>query len=93
MRLTKQEVMAIKNVVYHYDPKAKIFLFGSRVNDELKGGDIDLLIISQHLTSQTKRKIKIMLYDSLGEQKIDIILANKFNKDFVDSIMDEAVLL
>lgn len=42
MRLTKQEVQIIKSAILQVDPEARIFLFGSRVDDQKKGGDIDL---------------------------------------------------
>lgn len=93
MRLSKEETIAIKNIIYQYDHEAKVFLFGSRVYDDLKGGDIDLLIVSEKLTARSKRQIKLALYDVLGEQKIDLVLANKANKIFVNTIKKEAVLL
>ena len=46
MRLQKSEVDAIKEAIYAFDPRAKIYLFDSRVDDTKKGGDIDLLIES-----------------------------------------------
>ena len=36
MRLTEVEVSAIKQSVRAFDPEAKIFLFGSRVDDKRK---------------------------------------------------------
>jgi len=55
MRLTESEVEAIKSTVYALDAGAKIHLFGSRADDAKRGGDIDLLIISQKLTDQDAR--------------------------------------
>ena len=46
MRLKDFEIRAIKEAVRSMDSKAKVYLFGSRVDDTKKGGDIDLLIIS-----------------------------------------------
>ncbi|MBU0455630.1 MAG: nucleotidyltransferase domain-containing protein [Gammaproteobacteria bacterium] len=43
MRLTPFEVQTIKSIIQKHDPNAKIYLFGSRVNDQARGGDIDLL--------------------------------------------------
>lgn len=75
MRLTDNERNSIRNVIYKLDPDAKIWLFGSRVNDRAKGGDIDLLIMSSQLTVIDKLKIRLALYDEIGEQKIDLIIA------------------
>jgi len=77
MRLTNEEITAIKQNILNADPQAIIYLFGSRVDDNAKGGDIDLLIFSDTLTRPIVREIKLKLYDALGEQKIDLILAKE----------------
>lgn len=75
MRLTEVEVSAIKNSVNKFDPEAKIYLFGSRAEDMKKGGDIDLFVISKKITRAERRKIKLSIYDKIGEQKIDMVIA------------------
>ena len=49
MRLTQEEQRAICGSIHKVDPDARILLFGSRVNDEARGGDIDLLVLSDLL--------------------------------------------
>lgn len=57
---------------------AHLWLFGSRVNPQAKGGDIDLYI--ETITSDVKivfaQKIAFVnqLYRQLGEQKIDVVI-------------------
>ena len=63
MRLSKAEIQAIRDVIHQYDPDAQIRLFGSRLNDELRGGDIDLMILSGKLTYRDKLKIRYQLKD------------------------------
>lgn len=43
MRLNHQQQTAIKGVLSKFDPLGKVYLFGSRVDDQKRGGDIDLL--------------------------------------------------
>ena len=73
MRLQKSEVDAIKETIYAFDPKAKIYLFGSRVDDTKKGGDIDLLIESDVIGLSQIIKIKTRLFVRLGDRKVDIV--------------------
>lgn len=74
MRLPAKHIEQIKNTVATAEPRAKVYLFGSRADDSAKGGDIDLLILTPgKLSGQTCRKIRIALYKSLGWQKIDLV--------------------
>ena len=43
MRLSHTEHLAIKGVLSKFDPLGRVYLFGSRVDDHRRGGDIDLL--------------------------------------------------
>jgi predicted nucleotidyltransferase len=93
MRLTEFEVDAIKQSVYQFDPDAKIILFGSRADDSKKGGDIDLLVLSEKITNSHRRKIKINLYDKIGEQKIDMIVTPGITSAFHRIALSEGVQL
>lgn len=77
MRISDQDKHSIINAVYNcISPKAMIWLFGSRCDDSAKGGDIDLFIESPPLENRYERKLKLKLAleDSLGEQKIDLLI-------------------
>ncbi len=96
MRLTEKEKTTIRITAQKFDPNAKVYLYGSRANDALKGGDIDLIIVSETLTFSEKLSILVELKLILGEQKIDLMIANsaKLNSDaFVKSVMGSAILL
>lgn len=93
MRLKEFERAAIISTVKYFDENARVYLFGSRVDDTKKGGDIDLLVMSYRLTSDDKRAIKIKLYELIGEQKIDIILAENDSDPFVKLALDTGVKL
>ncbi len=93
MRLKEYEQFAITSTVKSFDPDARVYLFGSRVDDAKKGGDIDLLVISGKITCDEKRTIKSKLYDVIGEQKIDIVLAVDDSEPFVKLALDSGVKL
>lgn len=93
MRLKNSELAAIKSTIENFDRNASIYLFGSRVDDTKKGGDIDILIISSTLTREDKRGIKKKLYELIGEQKIDILLAVDDSDPFVKLALETGVRL
>ena len=92
MRLNEKEITVIKSVVKEFDPNAKVKLFGSRVDDAKKGGDIDLLIISDKITFSDKLSILIKLKEQIGDQKIDILIYDS-NKTFHKIVYKEAISL
>jgi predicted nucleotidyltransferase len=47
-----------------------------REDDAKKGGDIDLLIVSDELTKKDLRWLRVDFFKHFGEQKIDIVLDN-----------------
>jgi predicted nucleotidyltransferase len=75
MRISEKERSAIIHAVATQDKLAKVFLFGSRTQDHLKGGDIDLLTVSDNLNFSHKISILIAIKDAIGEQKIDFKIA------------------
>jgi predicted nucleotidyltransferase len=93
MRLKDSERTAVLSTVKELDKDADVYLFGSRVDDSKKGGDIDLLILSGTLTSDNKRTIKIKLNELLGEQKIDLVLAANIEDPFVKLAFETGVQL
>lgn len=93
MRLKEYEQKAIVSTVKGLDQNAHVYLFGSRADDSKKGGDIDLLVMSTKLTSDDKRTIKMKLYELIGEQKIDIVLAADDSDPFVKLALEGGVEL
>jgi predicted nucleotidyltransferase len=94
MRLREEEVKVLKNTLYGLSAQAKLYLFGSRTDDSKKGGDIDLLVVSEHLTKKHLRLLRTEFFKHFGEQKMDIILDNgEFKDPFVKKIISEAILL
>ena len=82
MRLTDYEIEAIIKSFKEVFKKGEIYLFGSRVDDTKRGGDIDLYIITSKENSTIDNKIKflISLQDKIGEQKIDVVISKDKNR-------------
>ena len=82
MRLTEAQVKAIQdNFSVSFMEGDKIWLFGSRVDDSKKGGDIDLYIETNYndLFIVTRKEIEFIanLKKIIGDQKIDIVVRQK----------------
>lgn len=93
MRLKQFEIDAIKSSLKKYDNNAKVYLFGSRINDSKKGGDIDLLVISDKIDYDKKLKLLIKIKTLIVEQKIDLIVAKNLKSSFVDFISEGIIEL
>jgi len=89
MRLSNFEISSIKNTFYDVFKNGDIYVFGSRINDNLNGGDIDIFVdIPNNLFSKKEvfdKKIIFLskLKEKIGEQKIDVIISINASDDFI----------
>lgn len=78
MRLTQQEIDAIRSTAHEvFGPVATVRLFGSRVDDDRRGGDIDLHVEAGPelgVTRDVEFRFWDLLQERLGEQRIDIVV-------------------
>ena len=58
MRISEAEKKVIVGAISSMDPNAEIYLFGSRVDDQQRGGDIDILCFSSEIDRLGIRTIK-----------------------------------
>ena len=93
MRITKQEIDSIKSAILSRDPKAKIYLFGSRTDPSAKGGDIDILVFSDLLETKDIRPIKTAIFEVIEEQKIDVLIVKDNTDPFVKIALKTGILL
>jgi predicted nucleotidyltransferase len=77
MRLTSHQRTAILTAVGKQDPEARIILFGSRADDRARGGDIDLLIVSDVIGMHQEWEIRRDILDEIGWQKLDLIVRRR----------------
>ena len=85
MRLLNDDIKAIKQTFLEVFKQGNIFLFGSRVDDSLKGGDIDLYIVPALTFDRAEaldKKIDFLvkLKSLIGDQKIDVIISKNKNR-------------
>jgi uncharacterized protein len=85
MRLSANQIQAIRQAATAaFGQGTSVWLFGSRVDDAKKGGDIDLLVCPQtqiasdavvgQQTFMQKIKMLTLLERHLGERKVDLVV-------------------
>ena len=75
MRLAEESII-IAAVRRHFSQAEKIILFGSRVDDSKRGGDIDILVqtpAASAIAFEAKLRTVAALQLKLGEQRIDLL--------------------
>lgn len=78
MRLTTDQIQAIRQTTQRVlGIDARVSLFGSRVSDDYKGGDIDLFFETEAVLPN-RANVICQLYGALtmalGDRKIDVLL-------------------
>jgi len=93
VRLSEKEIEVLKFAFDKLGKSYRLYLFGSRVDDNKKGGDIDLLVVSKELGKRDLRRVRMEFFKHFGEQKIDIVLNNGKSDPFIELIKKEAIEL
>ena len=101
MRLTAQQQATVRATVLEtFGSGAQVRLFGSRADDNRRGGDIDLLVTTPERDVQVLMRAEIALLtklqNQLGEQKIDLLLdypSRKVRPPILGIAMQTGILL
>lgn len=97
LSLNKMRISLEMQQYFHHciDAGDEIYLFGSRVDDNKRGGDIDIFILSQTKYSSEKiNHIKMVFMKKFGQQKLDLVnWTHKEECTFKDLVKDGAIKL
>jgi predicted nucleotidyltransferase len=78
MRLTPEAREIIRDTTREvFGEEARVRLFGSRVDDSERGGDIDLLVeLGSHQPDSGKKSLRLaaLLQMRLGDQPVDVLV-------------------
>ncbi len=80
MRLTSEQQRQINTILKRYfGTDSEILLFGSRVDDNAKGGDlyIEPEIKAADAIVDAKLDAMVALHKALGDQKIDLVIKRR----------------
>jgi predicted nucleotidyltransferase len=74
MRLKDSDKNAILQQTSRFAPGGDTYLFGSRTDSAARGGDIDILLLTQtKLPLRLLREMRRAILSEIGEQKLDIV--------------------
>ncbi len=74
MRLNQHELDVVRQTLYGADPNGRVWLFGSRVDDARRGGDIDLYLeASRPIDLKDSLALEYRL-TALCDAKVDLLI-------------------
>lgn len=78
MRLQLDQTAEIKRLTAEqFGPDASVYLFGSRTDDNARGGDVDLLVETSHPVDQpalASARLAARISRQLNGRRVDVIL-------------------
>ena len=81
MRLSRNEIEAIRSCARRaFGSDAVVRLFGSRVHDDLRGGDIDLHVeVGPEGRADLRAELEFLsrLKGEIGEQRVDVVVRRR----------------
>jgi len=76
MRLDNTQKKALDHALMGVE--GEVYLFGSRIDENKKGGDVDILVFSQNDPYNLSKIIK-QKYFTLCEEKLDVVIMDPDN--------------
>ena len=88
MRLEFYEQNLIVSIIQSIFGDAKVSLFGSRLDDKKKGGDIDLFVIPSERSYLFEKKIKALAkLERVLHKPVDIVVHKNFEREIEKEIL------
>jgi uncharacterized protein len=83
VRLSKRQREALFGALQEIElpPGTEVYLFGSRVEPNRRGGDVDVLIVGEiQDTYSTEQRLR-RAYQSRLDERLDVVILNRSNPD------------
>lgn len=99
MRLSPEQIVNIRALTSQLaGASARVWLFGSRVRDDARGGDVDLLLeldSAVHEPAQLSARLAARVSKSMFGRKVDVLIKapNLLHLPIHDMALAEGVLL
>jgi predicted nucleotidyltransferase len=95
MRLSLEVTRVIQDTFVQVFEKGDLYLFGSRVDDARKGGDIDLYVDTDKRERLGEKRIEFLarIKRHIGDQRIDLVVARGAKRSIDEIATSEGILL
>lgn len=95
MRLSLDVANAIQTAFLQVFEKGDLYLFGSRVDDNRKGGDIDLYVNADNREHLGEKRVAFLaqIKHYIGDQRIDLVIARGTQRSIDIIATSEGILL
>ena len=94
MRLKTEEQQLIVELCRQYYPDCQVYLFGSRVDDAKRGGDIDLFLLTKNPVPLAEKLRLLVELERRGlQRKIDLIIQTKHQAVIYPEVLQQGVAL
>ncbi|MGL1890193.1 MAG: nucleotidyltransferase domain-containing protein [Spirochaetaceae bacterium] len=96
MRVSKRIIKTLVNAINTYFDDVNIYLFGSRVDDSKRGGDIDIAIDTNISSAEFKKKrIEVITYLAIRDfdLKVDFVQYHSSDSLLSTEVENSSVLL
>jgi len=81
VRLTSKEIEIIKIKSLEVFGESEVYIFGSRIDDNKKGGDVDIYIIPKNRENLFFKKAKLkFLLEEILFKPVDIVVSKDKNR-------------
>ena len=94
MRLNSETVQVLQKIFLQVFGKGELYLFGSRVDDARRGGDIDLYLVADNRDRMGEKRIEFLaqVKRQIGDQRIDLVLDRGAGRPIDKIAMREGLL-
>jgi len=95
MRLSSDVRCVIQDAFVQVFERGDLYLFGSRVDDARKGGDIDLYIDTDNREHMGEKRIAFLtrIKRQIGDQRIDLVVARGTERSIDEIARSKGILL
>jgi len=95
MRISSEVRCVIQDAFIQVFEKGDLYLFGSRVDDVRKGGDIDLYVDTENRKHMGEKRLEFLtrIKRHIGDQRIDLVVARSVKRRIDEVATSQGILL